>query len=210
MAIKNDYLPSDIIDDYNALMYIIKKSIFNTVNTIELVRVLEVREGGKLVVIPVVQDINTSGEPIEESPIYNVRIFRNQAGLNAIKLDPKVGDIGLLLISKRDISNAEGGVVETTRKFNACDGIYLGGVYGLNQEPTQFIEIKENELNITGTQTINITAPTVNIKGSTAIKLGENAIQGVAIQGMKVTNNGQPSGTTVGFIAEGSAIVKAL
>lgn len=207
----------EIIDEKNALSYLIRKGIENLVNTVIIVKVIAINEG-TIDVIPLISLIDAEDNPIEKAPVYNVRYMQLQAGLNGIKLKPVIGDIGILLVSDRDTSKIQEGIALTNRRFNIADGIYLGGIYGLNQEPTQFIEIKENELNITGTQTINInggqevnvTAPTVNVKGSTAINLGENAIQGIALQGMKVTNNGQPSGATVGFIAEGSTIVKGI
>ena len=206
---------SAMVDEYNALIYIIKSELAK-INTADLVRVIAVNEG-TIDVQPLLGSIKADGSMNETSPIYNVRYFQWQFGVNKIKAVPAIGDIGLLVCCKRDISNVENGNVGSFRNFSMADGIYIGGIEGLNQPATQSIEFSENNLTITGTGEITITAPNVNINATTkavvtspVVELGGTGGVGIATVGKKVTVDGTAGGQTVGFIAEGSTIVKSL
>ena len=212
MSLVQGYLPSDLVDDLSALVYIIKGQIYNRVNTIDIVKVLKVNDDDTLDVIPIIKDTNPANEPIDESPIYGIRYIKWQFGKNSLKAKPEVGDIGLILICKKDTSSIDAGIIGSKAKYTPADRIYLGGLNGLNQEPTQFIEFKQDEVNITGTGTIKIVAPTVNIEATTAnvnataINLGGQGGKPVARQGDNVV-----AGTTViGQIQAGSSKVFAV
>ena len=219
MSLVQGYLPSDLVDDLSALVYIIKGQIYNRVNTIDIVKVLKVNEDNTLDVIPIIKDTNPANEPIDESPIYGIRYIKWQFGKNSLKAKPEVGDIGLILICKKDTSSIDAGIIGSKAKYNPADGIYLGGLNGLNQEPTQFIEFEENKVTIKGTGTIKIDAPTVEVSATTvkvdattanvnatAINLGGEGGKPVARQGDNVV-----AGTTViGQIQAGSSKVFAV
>lgn len=166
--IKKEYNSADVLDDLNALMYIIKNQIENSVNTIDIVRVVKVNDNNTLDVLPIIKDINASKEPIDESVIYGISFLRTQSGKNAIKIDPVVGDIGFILTCKKDISAIASGMVGSRMKYNPANSIYIGGLFGLNQEPTQFLEFGEDTVKVKGTGTITIDAPTVEVKATTA------------------------------------------
>jgi len=200
---------SDFVDDYNALIHIIN-SVVNKIKTIELVKILSVDTTlHKLSVIPIVKNATSSGNPIENVEIYGVKYIEWQYGANSIIAIPEVGDIGLCLISHKDISNVESGLVGSFRKFGLSDSIYIGGLKGFNKTPTQFIEFSNSGINITTPLdlTINSQSATIN---ATEINLGGANGYNVATIGKKVTTDGDPSSTVVGYIAEGSSIVKAL
>ena len=175
--LKSNLSPEAQTDDYNSIRYIIESVIDSEVKTIDLVRVTGINDDGTINVIPVVQTVSAGNEPIPVININHIRYIRWQAGTNAIKMIPKVGDVGLFCICKKDISNAENGLVGSFRQWNAQDGIYLGGIFNLNQQPTTYVEIN-GDINITGAN-VNINAETANIKAS-AINLGDGATQGVA------------------------------
>ena len=158
--------PSDLVDEYNSLIYIINSEI-KKLNTADLVKVIAINEG-TIDVQPLLGSVKADGSMVETSPIHNVRYFQWQFGLNKVKAVPAVGDIGLLVCCKRDISNVENGNVGSFRQFSMADGIYIGGIEGLNQTPTQSIEFSQDNLTITGTGTININAPTVNVNSEVA------------------------------------------
>lgn len=204
---------SDLIDDYNALIYIIN-SVVKKVNTADLVKVLSVNPENKTIsVMPIIKNANAEGDAIEEMPIFGIRYFQWQFGGNAIKGTPEVGDIGLIITCKKDISSPESGVVQTYREYCPSDSIYIGGVLGLNQEPTQFIEFTADGINITSPKDISLTCDNAIVTATTsatitapAINLGGEGGQAVARVGDNVV-----SGTTViGQIGAGSSIVKAL
>ena len=119
---------SAMVDEYNALIYIIKSELAK-INTADLVRVIAVNEG-TIDVQPLLGSIKADGSMNETSPIYNVRYFQWQFGVNKIKAVPAIGDIGLLVCCKRDISNVENGNVGSFRNFSMADGIYIGGIEG--------------------------------------------------------------------------------
>lgn len=204
---------SDFVDDYNALIYIIN-SVVNKVKTMELVKVLEVdTTKHELSVIPIIKEANSEGNAIENSPTYGVKYFEWQYGVNSIIATPAVGDIGLCIISHKDISNIESGLVGSFRKFCESDSIYIGGLKGLNQTPTQFIEFNENGINITSNASVNITSTTdltINAQSATInateINLGGAGGAGVARIGDEVS----AGGAVIGTISGGSSIVKAL
>lgn len=198
--------PEDFVDSYNALIYIINSEI-RKINTADLVRVIAVK-GDTIDVQPLLGNIRANGSMTETSPIGGIRYIQWQFGLNKIKAVPEVGDIGILIACKRDISNVENGNVGSFRQFSLADGIYIGGIEGLNQTPTQIIEFSENNLSITGTGTITITAPNVNVNAtesatitSPSISLGGEGGQPVARVGDAVSG---------GVIISGSNVVTAV
>lgn len=198
--LKSNLSPEAQTDDYNSIRYIIESVIDSEVKTIDLVRVTGINDDGTINVIPVVQTVSAGNEPIPVININHIRYIRWQAGTNAIKMIPEVGDVGLFCICKKDISNAENGLVGSFRQWNVQDGIYLGGIFNLNQQPTTYVEIN-GDINITGAN-VNINAETANIKAS-AINLGDGAMQGVARIGDSVD-------LSTGKIVSGSSVVKSL
>lgn len=198
--LKSNLSPEAQTDDYNSIRYIIESVIDSEVKTIDLVRVTGINDDGTINVIPVVQTVSAGNEPIPVININHIRYIRWQAGTNAIKMIPKVGDVGLFCICKKDISNAENGLVGSFRQWNVQDGIYLGGIFNLNQQPTTYVEIN-GDINITGAN-VNVNAETANIKAS-AINLGDGATQGVARIGDSVD-------LSTGKIVSGSSVVLAL
>ena len=202
---------SDLVDEYNSLIYIIKSEI-TKINTADLVRVIAINEG-TIDVQPLLGSIKADGSMVETSPIYNVRFFQWQFGLNKIKAVPAIGDVGLLVCCKRDISNVENGNVGSFRQFSLADGIYIGGIEGLNQPATQSIEFSENNLKITGTGTITVEAPTVNVNASTSavvtspsVELGGTGGKKVALDGDTVVSGDVVVGTIVATSTKTKAV----
>lgn len=225
---KTSLKQKDVGDDLNALKYLIRKQVKNMVNTLLVVRVIAVN-GERIDVETVMKDLADNGQLIDTYTITNVRYIRWQYGLNAIKASPKVGDIGLLLISQQDLSGMRKlglCACQTVATYNVGSGIYIGGLPEMNNPATQSIEFSDDDITITGTGTVNLntkgnititssegnltinaTTATVN---ATTINLGGEGGAGVAKVGSKVTSNGLPNGSTVGFIAEGSTITNTL
>lgn len=198
--------PSDLVDEYNSLIYIINSEI-KKINTADLVRVIAVNEG-TIDVQPLLGSIRADGSMNETSPIYNVRYFQWQFGLNKIKAIPAIGDIGLLVCCKRDISNIENGNVGSFRQFSLADGIYIGGIEGLNQPATQSIEFSENNLKIIGTGTITVEAPNVNVNASTSAVVTSPSVELGGIGGAAIARVGDS--VVNGVITTGSSKVKAV
>lgn len=183
------------LDSYEALIYIIR-SVVNGISTADIVKVTAVNTADKTIdVIPVVAEADAEGERIEPSHIFNVKYIEWQYGINAIQAVPAVGDIGLLVVCKKDISNINGGLVDSYRRFNLADGVYFGGLCGFNQEPAQFIKFDENGITITSPTDVAVNAPTASITttGDTTITAGGNATitgNAIAITGSTVAISG--------------------
>lgn len=204
--------PSDLVDNLNALIYIINSEI-KKINTADLVRVIAVNEDNTIDVQPLLGSIRADGSMNETSPIYGIRYFQWQFGLNKIKAVPVVGDVGLIVCCKRDISNVENWNVGSFRQFSLADGIYIGGIEGLNQAPTQTIEFAQDVLNITGTGTITITAPNVNVNATSSAIVTSPNIELGGTGGKKIALDGDPvmaGQTVVGNVQASSVTTKSL
>ena len=204
---------SDLIDDYNALIYIIN-SVVKKVNTADLVKVLSVDTTTKTIsVIPIIKNANAEGDAIEETPIFGIRYFGWQFGGNAIKGTPEVGDIGLIVTCKKDISSPDSGVIQTYREYCPSDSIYIGGIFGLNQEPTQFIEFTANGINITTPKDITITCDKANVTATTSATITAPAVDLGGTGGKAIARHGdqvKSGNTVVGTIVATTTISKSL
>lgn len=153
--------------DAENLSYVFKK-LLSGAFFIELVEVLAVRGVAPNLVVdilPLVTRTDPSGAMIDNSPVFNVPVWRLQRGDSAVIMDPVAGDIGLAAICDRDNSiariNRKPSVPGSKRTHSKSDAIYLGGV--LNGQPSQFIEFADGAINITTPNPVNITCSSANI-----------------------------------------------
>jgi hypothetical protein len=164
--------PEDGYSDFNNISFIANQ-VLNRISTAKVVKVVKVTNNGD--VSPVgfvdvqilVNQIDGQGNATPHGIIHNLPYFRLQGGANAIIIDPQVGDIGISVMADRDISavkqNKDQANPGSFRKFDAADGIYIGGI--LNGTPTQYIQYTQTGINIKSTNPVNITSPTVTING---------------------------------------------
>jgi hypothetical protein len=153
--------------DAENLSYVFKK-LLSGAFFIELVEVLAVRGVAPNLVVdilPLVTRTDPSGAMIDNSPVFNVPVWRLQRGDSAVIMDPVAGDIGLAAICDRDNSiariNRKQSVPGSKRTHSKSDAIYLGGV--LNGQPSQFIEFADGAINITTPNPVNISCSSANI-----------------------------------------------
>ncbi|WP_079916603.1 phage baseplate protein [Salmonella enterica] len=153
--------------DAENLSYVFKK-LLSGAFFIELVEVLAVRGVAPNLVVdilPLVTRTDPSGAMIDNSPVFNVPVWRLQRGDSAVIMDPVAGDIGIAAICDRDSSiarvNRKQSVPGSKRTHSKSDAIYLGGV--LNGQPSQFIEFADGAINITTPNPVNITCSSANI-----------------------------------------------
>ena len=163
--------PEVFIDEACGLLFTIE-SVVNSVNTADIVKVIAVDTSKKTVdVIPMVSTLNASGEKEPLGNIYGIKYIQWQFGENVIEATPKEGDVGLLVICKKDISSIESGVIASKRKYCPADGIYIGGLCGFNESPKQIIKFDDTgitiqtdkSINVKSTTMVNVNAPSVNI-----------------------------------------------
>lgn len=134
--------------EYNALSFIIQQAIRQQVNTCLPVRVVAVDASkGYVDVLPLVTQISGKGEAVEPTAVHHLPYMRYHGGICAVKLDPVVGDIGLIVISDKDCGDVKKGMTAPSkpasyRGSNLANGFYIGGF--LNQEPSCYIELKQD------------------------------------------------------------------
>lgn len=162
------------------------KSIF----TCDIVKVINVDE--KTVDIqPLVYQVNGDNEIMKQEPIYGVPYCRQQAGMNGIILKPQVGDLGVVVYARRDISSviSSGGenVPDTRRFLSENDAIYLCSIASIMSPPTRFIEFSDSGIKIKPSMKLTIDG-NVEINGDTVSQTlnAENGYSGIVYTGSNV------------------------
>jgi len=127
------------------------------VGTVKLVKVMGVENAGELAAVGFV-DVKIMvnlvdgllGSAMSHDTVFQLPYFRLQGGLNAIIMDPVVGDIGFAVICDRDISAVKNtkdyAPPGSFRRFSVSDGLYVGGV--LNETPNQYITFTSDGIKI--------------------------------------------------------------
>lgn len=159
----------------NALLFLIKSIIGQTVNTCIPVVVTGVERAGKgagagyLSCKPLVMQRAANGDSLPCVEIPRVPYFRLQHGTASIVCDPVVGDVGLAVFAKSDTSNVNGDGQEkqagSFRAFDMSDGFYLGGFWG--KAPTTFIHLEQDgSIEIESTKEVTVKTAQVKIEAS--------------------------------------------
>ena len=138
--------PNDSSSDFNKISFLARQLVAR-LETMKLVQVKAVHTNGEVAaagtvdVLPLVNQIDGSGNATPHGTVYGLPWSRVQGGKNAIICDPQAGDIGYVVVSDRDISNVKSTGKQSNpgsfRKFTIADGIYAGGA--LNVAPNQYL-----------------------------------------------------------------------
>jgi hypothetical protein len=169
----------------NSMEFFIRSLISQVVSTSLPVVVTAVERKGEeagagyVTVKPLLQPRNNSGDGLEVTTIPKLPYFRLQHGKAAIICDPKVGDIGLAVVAKHDISNINGSttpkVPATYRKFDPSDSFYIGGFWG--KAPEVFIHLEdEGTIKIKAPTKISMEAPECEVNASTSFTVNSAQI----------------------------------
>lgn len=161
----------------------ISEFIFNTLmarnSFIQLVMVSKVKEGPLLDVIPLVSGFSADGSRIDNTPVFNVPVWRLQRGASAVIMDPVEGDIGLMLCCDRDITKVRKEKKESLpasmRVHSKSDGIYLGGV--LNSAPTQYVKFSDDGIDIVSPLAVQVNGNTVVVNADEKISFNAPIIE---------------------------------
>ena len=149
---------------FNAMDFVIHQRI-GRITTTKLVQVKSVTNAGGVAatgtvsVQPLVSQQDGAGNLTPHCIIYNVPYVRIQGGVNAVILDPQVGDIGWMGVCDRDSSNVQANAAAlqsgtlssvppgSRRRYDMADGVYLGSIYG--PAPKQYVQFTSNGISIT-------------------------------------------------------------
>ncbi len=183
----------DLATQHAAQAFLVKQMMARLA-TADLVQVTAVQPGGVgptgiVTVQPLVNQIDSDGNATPHGTLPNLPYFRLQGGANAVVIDPAVGDIGVAIFCRRDISTAKSTRKQANpgsrRRYSMSDGLYLGGF--LNGIPTQYIQL--------GSTGILISSPTA-IKLATMGPVDINSGGAFTIESSTFTHNGVNIGAT--------------
>lgn len=150
--------PSDMSCQGNAVLSLIAGAIKGCVFA-DIVIVKKVN-GKTLTVFPLVTGTNASGGSIANQDVYNVPFIQYQAGNSAVKMTPRIGDIGLVIACDKDTTNVrasrKSGPPPTQRRHSYSDAVYITAIASLNDEPTEFAEFTGSGINIQSPGVVNI------------------------------------------------------
>lgn len=107
---------------------------------------------GRVDVMPLVKMVDGVGRTIDHVTVYNLPYFRIVGGSKAVILDPKVGDIGFVVVADRDISavkaSKKASPPGSRRTNNIADGVFIGCF--LADKPTSYVQFKDSGTIIVG------------------------------------------------------------
>jgi len=168
---KPNQRPLDVSSEGNALSFSLRNMI-GQYSFIDIVRVTEITDD-TLTVISMLHGLTTDNAKIDNEPIYGVPYLRLQRGSSAVIMDPVVGDVGLMAVCDRDITNVKAtktdSVPNTKRTHSVSDAVYLTGIGSLNTDPDQYVKFNDGSIDIVSPNVVNITAPSVNVKGDVSV-----------------------------------------
>ena len=134
---------------------------------------------------PMSQMIDGNGNAYASPSYPSLPHYRIQQGTAAIIMDPRPGDIGVFVCSKRDISNIsqgkQPGPPGSTRSFSPSDAVMVGSIH--TKAPTYYIDFSgqdkivihapagitietDAKVTITASAGVEITAPNTKINGN--------------------------------------------
>jgi len=167
---------------FNATSFLIER-ILNRAATATLGQVQavtntpgQVTAVGQVDVLPLVNQIDGSGNATPHQVVHGLPYFRFQGGSNAVLCDPQVGDIGLVVFCDRDISSVKASGKQANpgsrRRFDMADGIFIGLCLG--GAPNQYIAFTGSGISIVD-------------KNGNSIVMGPG---GVTINGAQINQSG--------------------
>jgi len=135
--------PWDTTSEFNVIAFIVRQFIAK-MSTMKPVKVMAVHPGigtppvaGTVDVQPLINLVDGIGNKTEWATVFNVPYLRLQGGQWAVICDPAVGDYGFVVCADRDISALKSAAPgqaapanpSSARKYDAADGVYLGGIF---------------------------------------------------------------------------------
>lgn len=148
-ALNTDTSPTS---GYNSLRFAIEMAK-NEMMTCTIVKVTKctgtgtVAKIGRVNVLPLVNMIDGIGKTVEQKSVYNLPYIRIAGGSKAVIMDPKEGDIGIVVVADRDISGVKNSKKQSPpgsrRSYNIADGIYISTV--IADEPDCYIRFTDDK-----------------------------------------------------------------
>lgn len=174
------------------------------INTVFLAKIISVStegtEGTKTVTAqPLICQIDANGNALPSPKLVEIPHYRVQAGTGAFVINPHVGDIGVFVCAKRDISKIKNGVNDpqtpaSFRSFDLADSIMIATIHTETASTYIYIDPDSGTIEIKAPEslTINTESAIINASGSTSINSPETTISGhVTIKGGLSVSGGE-------------------
>ena len=174
------------------------------INTVFLAKIISVStegtEGTKTVMAqPLICQIDANGNALPSPKLVEIPHYRVQAGTGAFVINPHVGDIGVFVCAKRDISKIKNGVNDpqtpaSFRSFDLADSIMIATIHTETASTYIYIDPDSGTIEIKAPEslTVNTATATINASGSTSINSPETTISGhVTIKGGLSVSGGE-------------------
>lgn len=190
--------PADSVGPFNPHAFAIAQAL-SRIATTKIVKVMAVDTSAHTVDVQIaVNQIDGQNNATPHGTISGIPYAWAMGGANAFEIDPSVGDLGVMVVSDRDISAVKRTKAianpGSLRKFSPSDGIYLFGLPGLNgTAPTQWFKWTEGG-------GYDITDSFGNVQMATSA--------GISINGVIFNRSGQVAGNlaVTGALQLGGAI----
>lgn len=188
----------DVSSEGNALSFAVRNMI-GSYAFIDVVRVEEVfPEEGLVTVRRLLYGLTTGDEKIDSQPVYGVPYIRLGRGNSAVIMDPVVGDIGLVAICDRDISNIKRTKTDSApgskRMHSRADATYVTGIASLNSAPTQYAHFHDAGIDITSPLDITINGRNIELNAQEKIALNSPDVE---VNGSLTQGTGSYAGSAV-------------
>ena len=134
---------------------------------------------------PMSQMIDGNGNAYASPSYPSLPHYRIQQGTAAIIMNPRPGDIGVFVCSKRDISNVsqgkQPGPPGSTRSFSPSDAVMVGSIH--TQVPTYYIDFSDQDkilihapagVTIESDAFLHVKAPEVSVEATTVTVTASN------------------------------------
>lgn len=165
--------PTNSANPFAAMSFVIRQHL-SGVRTAVLVIVEAVSNDGGVEPVgtvdvrPLVKKVDGIGNTVGCGTVFSLPYLRLQGGVNAVILDPQVGDIGLAVVADRDGSAVVATKAEappgSSRRFSLSDGLYLGGF--LNGTPQQYLRFSSDGVEVLSPSKVTIKAPQIELDGA--------------------------------------------
>lgn len=127
-----------------------------------------------LSVLPLVNQVDGLGKPTKHKEVHGIRHLNVSGGNGMATVKPKVGDMGLMAISDRDMGRAVKAKGQANpgsgRTHDMSQGVYLGGFGGMNGTPAQSIVMDENGVHLKTDKTFFVEAPNIKFTGDLRVE----------------------------------------
>lgn len=143
---------STAVSDFSTLSFLAEQAV-SKVFTGQMVKIVKVTNTpgkldhiGTVDVLPLVNQVDGRSNATKHQVVHKLTYFRYQGGRHAVIIDPKVDDIGFMIVADRDtssvIKNKDQANPGSLRRFDLADGIFVG--MNVSKEvPEQYVRLFE-------------------------------------------------------------------